>query len=186
MQQNRKISIASATFGLADAVGADRPGAAGACPGLFGQIHLARAGRWTAFAVYLLAKRPMPGSVPRAVGALIAGISLVDAALMASVGAVVPASMALIGFGRRSCCKNTSRGLEAMMVEVITKPRGPIAAEPAEIIDLLLGWLSRRITPEAMNWLVAEVDRQRAGPDERRVAMALGLSGRKVGPRNCC
>jgi len=40
-----------------------------------------------------------PGSVPRAVGALIAGISLVDAALMASVGAVVPASMALIGFG---------------------------------------------------------------------------------------
>ena len=67
------------------------------------------------------------------------------------------------------------------MVEVITKPRGPIAAEPAEIIDLLLGWLSRRITPEAMNWLVAEVDRQRAGPDERRVALALGLSGRKVG-----
>jgi hypothetical protein len=54
---------------------------------------------WTAFAVYQLARRPAPGAVPRAVGALIAGISLVDAALMASVGAVVPALIAVAGFG---------------------------------------------------------------------------------------
>jgi 4-hydroxybenzoate polyprenyltransferase len=54
---------------------------------------------WTAFAVYQLARRPAPGAVPRAVGALIAGISLVDAALMASVGAVVPALIAVVGFG---------------------------------------------------------------------------------------
>jgi 4-hydroxybenzoate polyprenyltransferase len=54
---------------------------------------------WTVFAVYHLARRPAPGAVPRAVGALIAGISLVDAALVASVGAIVPALIAIVGFG---------------------------------------------------------------------------------------
>ena len=54
---------------------------------------------WTVFAVYHLARRPAPGAVPRAVGALIAGISLVDAALVASVGAIVPALFAIVGFG---------------------------------------------------------------------------------------
>ncbi len=54
---------------------------------------------WTGWAIYLLARRPVPGAVPRAVGALIAGISLVDAALLASVGAIVPAAIALAGFG---------------------------------------------------------------------------------------
>jgi hypothetical protein len=53
---------------------------------------------WTAYAVYLLAKRPMPGAVPRAVGALIAGISLVDATFLASLGAIMPACAAVGGF----------------------------------------------------------------------------------------
>jgi hypothetical protein len=53
---------------------------------------------WTAYAVYLLAKRPMPGAVPRAVGALIAGISLVDATFLAGVGAIMPACVAVAGF----------------------------------------------------------------------------------------
>jgi hypothetical protein len=53
---------------------------------------------WTAYAIYLLARRPITGAVPRAVGALIAGISLVDAALMASVGAIVPAALAVAAF----------------------------------------------------------------------------------------
>ena len=52
----------------------------------------------TAYAVYLLARRPMPGAVPRAVSLLIAGIALVDAALLASVGALGPASAAVAGF----------------------------------------------------------------------------------------
>lgn len=52
-----------------------------------------------ACAIYLLARRPMPGAVSRAVGLLIAGISLVDAALLASAGAMVPALMAVAGFG---------------------------------------------------------------------------------------
>jgi 4-hydroxybenzoate polyprenyltransferase len=53
---------------------------------------------WTGFAIYLLARRPMSGAVPRAVGALIAGISLVDAALMVSAGAVVAPALAVIAF----------------------------------------------------------------------------------------
>jgi len=73
-----------------------------------------------------------------------------------------------------------------MMVEVITKPRGPIAAEPAEIIDLLLGWLSRRITPEAMNWLVAEVDRQRAGPMSAAWPWHSDFPDERLAARNCC
>jgi hypothetical protein len=51
-----------------------------------------------AYAVYLLAARPMPGAVPRAVGILIAGISLVDAALLAAAGHALPALVAMLGF----------------------------------------------------------------------------------------
>jgi 4-hydroxybenzoate polyprenyltransferase len=53
---------------------------------------------WSAYAVFLLAKRPMPGAVPRAVGALIAGISLVDATFLAGIGAILPACVAVLGF----------------------------------------------------------------------------------------
>ena len=60
-------------------------------------IYLALVG-WAAYAVFLLAKRPMAGAVPRAVGALIAGISLVDATFLASVGAIMPAVLAVAGF----------------------------------------------------------------------------------------
>jgi 4-hydroxybenzoate polyprenyltransferase len=52
----------------------------------------------TVYAVHLLARRPMPGSVPAAVGRLIAGISLVDAALLAASGALTPALLAVAGF----------------------------------------------------------------------------------------
>ena len=53
---------------------------------------------WTAAAVYLLARRPVAGSVSRAVGWLIAGISLCDAAILASTGAIMPALAAIGGF----------------------------------------------------------------------------------------
>lgn len=49
------------------------------------------------WAIYLLMTRP-PGGVPRAVGLLIAAISLVDAAFIASVGATGPALVAVAGF----------------------------------------------------------------------------------------
>lgn len=60
-------------------------------------VYLAPLG-CAACAVYLLAARPFPGAVPRAVGLLIAGISLVDAALLAAAGAIVPALLAALGF----------------------------------------------------------------------------------------
>jgi 4-hydroxybenzoate polyprenyltransferase len=53
---------------------------------------------WMGAAVYLLAKRPGIGAVSRAVGWLIAGISLCDAALLASAGAMTPALAAIGGF----------------------------------------------------------------------------------------
>ena len=53
---------------------------------------------WIAAAVYLLARRPGTGAVSRAVGWLIAGISLCDAAILASTGAIVPALVAIGGF----------------------------------------------------------------------------------------
>jgi hypothetical protein len=49
-------------------------------------------------AIFLLARRPIPGAVPRAVGLLIAGISLVDAAFLASIDALGPALLAVAGF----------------------------------------------------------------------------------------
>jgi hypothetical protein len=60
-------------------------------------IHLLLVG-WTGAAVLLLVKRPAAGSVSRAVGWLIAGITLCDAALLASVDAIAPALVAIGGF----------------------------------------------------------------------------------------
>jgi UbiA prenyltransferase family len=52
---------------------------------------------WLGCAVYLIVKRPA-GAVSRAVGWLIAGISLVDAAFVAGAGAIGAACWALAGF----------------------------------------------------------------------------------------
>jgi 4-hydroxybenzoate polyprenyltransferase len=49
-------------------------------------------------ALYLLALRPVPKSVPYAVGLLIAGLSLVDASFLASVGAITASAVAVGGF----------------------------------------------------------------------------------------
>ena len=51
----------------------------------------------------------------------------------------------------------------------------------ADYGGFLLGPLSRALPPAAIDWLVAEVDRQRAAADERRLAIALGLTSRKIG-----
>src|ERR1700687_1975138 len=55
------------------------------------------------------------------------------------------------------------------------------APDPAAVIRLLHGGLARTLRPEAMAWLDAELDRQRGTVDERRLAIALGLTGRKIG-----
>jgi UbiA prenyltransferase family len=76
---------------LAVAVGAFRQGLAAFA------VYVALAA-CIAASVYLLAKRPGTGAVSRAVGLLIAGISLCDAAIMASTGAIAPALVAVVGF----------------------------------------------------------------------------------------
>jgi hypothetical protein len=55
------------------------------------------------------------------------------------------------------------------------------ALDPVAIIGLLHGCLARTLRPEAMTWLDAELDRQRNAVDDRRLAIAVGLAGRKVG-----
>ena len=46
--------------------------------------------------------------------------------------------------------------------------------------EFLLGPLSRALAPAAIDWLNAEIDRQRTAADERRLAIALGLASRKI------
>jgi 4-hydroxybenzoate polyprenyltransferase len=65
---------------------------------------------WMGAAVYLLAKRPGVGAVSRAVGWLIAGISLCDAALLASAGAMTPALAAIGGFAVTLVAQNYVAG----------------------------------------------------------------------------
>ena len=48
-------------------------------------------------------------------------------------------------------------------------------------IALLRLWLARALATDAMQWLDGEIARQRAGVDERRLGIALGLAGRKLG-----
>jgi hypothetical protein len=55
------------------------------------------------------------------------------------------------------------------------------SCSPDTVVGLLRGWLSSRLAPEALQWLDAEMDRLRANGDERRLAISLGLAGRKVG-----
>ena len=46
---------------------------------------------------------------------------------------------------------------------------------------LLRRWLARSSTAVALTWLDAEIERQQAGFDERKLIIALGLAGRKIG-----
>jgi hypothetical protein len=46
--------------------------------------------------------------------------------------------------------------------------------------DLLRQILSRVLAPDAVAWLNGEIDRQRGAADERRLAIALGLTSRKI------
>jgi hypothetical protein len=63
-------------------------------------------------------------------------------------------------------------------------PTAPIrTVEDAAVgtADLLRSWLGRMLHTDAAQWLNAEIDRQRNAVDERRLGMALGLVGRRIG-----
>ena len=55
------------------------------------------------------------------------------------------------------------------------------AVDPEAASAELLRWLARVLSAEAFDWLSFEVERQKSTLDERRLGMALGRAGRKVG-----
>jgi len=65
----------------------------------------------------------------------------------------------------------------------VDAPRGSVV-DPGSAIGLLRLWLSGALTAEAMQWFDAEIARQRDGIDERRLGMALGLVGRRIGRKD--
>ena len=67
-----------------------------------------------------------------------------------------------------------------MTTDALTS-QGPVIADPALVADLLRDWLVPALSPQAMGWLDATIERQRSAIDERQLAIALGLVGRKVG-----
>jgi hypothetical protein len=60
-------------------------------------------------------------------------------------------------------------------------PTRTIDETAAATADLLRGWVGRTVPADAARWLDAEIDRQRNATDERRLGMALGLVGRRIG-----
>lgn len=66
-----------------------------------------------------------------------------------------------------------------MAVKPFASTHGTVA--PAAAIALLRELLVAVVPGEGIAWLDAEMDGQRAGPDERRLGTALGLAGRKLG-----
>jgi hypothetical protein len=60
------------------------------------------------------------------------------------------------------------------------QPKGS-GADPAATILFLRRLLARVLAPAGMQWLDGEIERQRATEDERRLGIALGMVGRKIG-----
>jgi hypothetical protein len=52
---------------------------------------------------------------------------------------------------------------------------------PSGALDLLRQWLLRVLPTEAGQWLEAEINRYRDSVEERRLGIALGLVGRRIG-----
>ena len=61
------------------------------------------------------------------------------------------------------------------------KPRSASNPDPTAVMTLLRRWLARPPTSGSLTWLDAEIERQQAGVDERKLIIALGMAGRKIG-----
>ena len=64
---------------------------------------------------------------------------------------------------------------------MLRTPRSTGNPDPVAVIALLRRWLARPSTGAALTWLDAEIERQQAGVDERKLIIALGMAGRKIG-----
>jgi hypothetical protein len=60
-------------------------------------------------------------------------------------------------------------------------PRAASTPDPAAVMALLRRWLAAAATQTGLSWLDAEIERQQAGVDERKLIIALGMAGRKIG-----
>ena len=57
----------------------------------------------------------------------------------------------------------------------------PADGVEAAIANLLRQWVGRRLQPDAAQWLEGEIERQFCSVDERKLGIALGLVGRRIG-----
>ena len=67
------------------------------------------------------------------------------------------------------------------MIMHLARPQRCSNPDPAAVMMLLRRWLSAICPHNALAWLDAEISRQRADIDERKLIIALGLAGRKIG-----
>ncbi len=65
-----------------------------------------------------------------------------------------------------------------MTLETLRSASNP---NPSAVMTLLRRWLARPPAADASTWLDAEIERQQAGIDERKLIIALGMTGRKIG-----
>lgn len=69
------------------------------------------------------------------------------------------------------------------MTDLVRDAHEPAAADPGGALALLRRWLALAADTQASAWLDQEIERQSAGLDERRLAIAIGLAARKLGRR---
>lgn len=69
----------------------------------------------------------------------------------------------------------------SITLETTTLPRDAATTDPMAALILLRRWLARVVTADAAAWLDQEIERRLAGVDERRLGIAIGLAGRKLG-----
>jgi hypothetical protein len=60
-------------------------------------------------------------------------------------------------------------------------PDGPAETDASAALLMLRSWLAHRLPAEGLGWLDEELRRQRDTSDERRLLIALGVTGRRVG-----
>ena len=67
----------------------------------------------------------------------------------------------------------------SMTANTFSPAREP-SVDPVAALALLRRWLARALAADASAWFDQEIERQQAGTDERKLAVALGLAGRKL------
>ena len=181
MRRDRRASTRSAISGRSRAVGADAARTAGVGQGRRRSACLSGADRLRRLAIYLLAARPKPGAVSRAVGLLIAGISLVDAALLASAGAIAAAVAAMLAFP-----------LDSLAAEIHPRHMNARPITPRDANASARRIRQRRsrccaagsravVAADASAWLMARSNVSAPASTSGELGIALGLARRKLG-----